>query len=157
VRQALRGLRRPPPPLAAPRLLPAPACLTANVPRVEGAEHGVSQAGTPWAEPGSRFTELLEPVVIDWLKKASFAAVAWRLGLWRDEVDGIIARTVVRGLAWRGGSYPARIGLDETSFQKRHEYVTVVMDLDGKRVLSVVDAHLARFQRNRAMRSRSWR
>ena len=32
------------------------------------------------------------------------------------------------------------IGLDETSFQKRHEYVTGVTDLDGRRVLSVLDA-----------------
>ena len=31
-----------------------------------------------------------------------------------------------------------RIGVDETSFQKRHEYVTVVNDLDGH-VLHVAD------------------
>ena len=33
---------------------------------------------------------------------------------------------------------PQRIGVDETSFQKRHEYVTVVNDLDGH-VLHVAD------------------
>ena len=113
--------------------------LTADVPRVECAEHGVSQAATPWAEAGSRFTALLEAVVIDWLKEASLAAVARRLGLTWDEVDGVMARAVERGLARRDGSAPVRIGLDETSVQKRHEYVTVVTDLDGKRVLSVVD------------------
>jgi transposase len=119
--------------------------LTADVPRVECADHGVSQAATPWAEHGSRFTALLKAVVIDWRKEASFAAVARRLGLscleasQGDEVDGIMARAVARGLARRAESCPARIGLDETSFQKRHEYVTVVTDLDGKRVLSVVD------------------
>jgi len=37
----------------------------ADVPRVECAEHGVSQAATPWAKPDSRFTALLEAVVID--------------------------------------------------------------------------------------------
>jgi hypothetical protein len=41
------------------------------VPRVECAEHGVSQAATPWAKPGSRFTALLEAVVIDRLNGAS--------------------------------------------------------------------------------------
>ena len=35
------------------------------MPRVECARHGVSQAATPWAKPGSRFTALLEAVVID--------------------------------------------------------------------------------------------
>ena len=37
---------------------------------------------------------------------------------------------------------PARIGIDETSFQKRHEYVTVICDLDapkGGGVLYVAD------------------
>ena len=34
---------------------------------------------------------------------------------------------------------PTRIGLDETSFQKRHEYVTVVTDLDASRVVAVLD------------------
>jgi hypothetical protein len=36
------------------------------VPRVECARDGVSQAATPWTDPGSRFTALLEAVVIDW-------------------------------------------------------------------------------------------
>jgi hypothetical protein len=39
------------------------------VPRVECARHGVSQAATPWAKPGSRFTAFLEAVVIDWLNE----------------------------------------------------------------------------------------
>ena len=41
-------------------------------------------------------------------------------------------RTVVRGLERRaletGRSLPACLGIDETSFQKRHEYVTVACD-----------------------------
>lgn len=32
-----------------------------------------------------------------------------------------------------------RIGLDETSFQERHENLAVVTDLDGRRVLAVLD------------------
>ncbi|MBL8723807.1 MAG: transposase [Planctomycetes bacterium] len=31
------------------------------------------------------------------------------------------------------------IGVDETSFQRRHEYVTIVTDLDSSRVLHVAD------------------
>ena len=131
--------------------------LVADVPRVECPEHGVVQAGTPWSEPGSRFTALFERVVIDWLREASFSAVARRLGLTWDEVDGIMARAVERGLSRRGETSARRIGLDETSFRKRHEYVTVVTDLDGRRVLSVldgrtresVDAHFASIPEDR--------
>ena len=113
--------------------------LVADVPRVECAEHGVSQIDVPWAEPGSRFTALFEQVAIDWLKEASASAVARRMRLSWDEVDGIMARAVRRGLERREAVHPKRIGIDETSFQKRHEYVTVVTDHDGSRVIAVAD------------------
>ena len=97
------------------------------------------QVSVPWAEAGSRFTAMFESLVIDWLKEASFSAVARRLALSWAEVDGIMSRAVERGLAKREESAPARIDLDETSFQKRHEYVTVVTDLDASRVVAVLD------------------
>lgn len=113
--------------------------LVADVPRVKCSEHGVVQAATPWSDPGSRFTALFERMVIEWLREANFSAVARQLDLSWDEVDGIMSRAVARGLARRCELAPRRIGLDETSFQKRHEYVTVVTDLDGRRVLAVLD------------------
>jgi transposase len=94
----------------------------------------------PWAEPGSSFTALFEALVIDWLKEASVSAVADRMRLSWNAVDGIMQRAVKRGLARRPAVTPTRLGVDETSFQKRHEYVTVVTDHgDGGRVLHVAD------------------
>lgn len=113
--------------------------LVADVPRVRCQEHGVVQIATPWSESGSRFTALFEALVIDWLKEASGRAVGLRLGLTWDGVDGIMARAVARGLARREESKPTRLGLDEASFQKRHEYVTVVTDLDRGCVVAVLD------------------
>jgi transposase len=46
---------------------------------------------------------------------------------------------VRRGLARRQLVPPRRIGVDETSFQKRHEYVTAATDLDRGVVLYVAD------------------
>ena len=77
--------------------------------------------------------------VIEWLKAANFSAVARRMKLSWDEVDGIMSRAVARGLARRDACSPTRIGIDETSFQKRHEYVTVVTNLDNSSVISVMD------------------
>ena len=110
-----------------------------DVPRVECPEHGVVQVAVPWAEEGSRFTALFEALVIDWMLEASFAAVARQLRLTWDEVAGIQERAVRRGLARRDREPPERIGVDETSFQKRHEYVTTVNDLDEGVVLYVAD------------------
>ena len=115
--------------------------LIADLPRVQCAEHGVVQVAVPWSEPGSRFTALFEALAIDWLQESSLSAVARLLHLSWDEVDGIQARAVARGLARRQFEPPKRIGVDETSFQKRHEYVTVVCDLDRGIVLHVADDH----------------
>lgn len=113
--------------------------LVASIPRVKCAEHGVHQVQAPWSEPGSRFTALLEALVIDWLKEATTAAVARRLRLSWDEVDGIMQRAVARGLLRRPALKLHGIGVDETSFAKRHEYVTVVADLASNDVVYVAD------------------
>jgi transposase len=113
--------------------------LTADVPRVKCPEHGVKQLRVPWAEVGSRFTAMFEALVIDWLKEASQSAVAKMLRMTWDEVDGVMQRAVARGLARRKAQPLRNIGIDETSFQKRHEYVTVVYDCNRKCVLEVLD------------------
>jgi len=113
--------------------------LVADVPRVRCDEHGVVQIAVPWSDSKSRFTALFEALVIDWLKEASFSAVARQLSLSWDQVAGIQDRAVRRGLARREKQRPRRIGVDETSFRKRAEYITVVNDLDRNRVLWVGD------------------
>ena len=113
--------------------------LTADVPRIECPEHGVRQVAVPWAEPGSGFTALFEALVIDWLREATTSAVARLFDLPWSSVDTIMLRAVRRGLARRERHLPAHLGVDETSFQKRHEYVTVVADQDGDQVVHVGD------------------
>lgn len=113
--------------------------LEAEVPRVKCQEHGVLTIDVPWAESGSGFTALFEALVIDWLKEASLKAVADQLSLSWGAVDRIMQRAVERGLARREKLAPVNLSVDETSFQKRHEYVTVVTDQDGRRVLYVAD------------------
>ena len=82
----------------------------------------------PWSDPGSGFTALFEALIIDWLREASIAAVARQLDLSWDQVDGVMGRAVRRGLLRRELDPATHLGVDETSFAKRHEYVTVVAD-----------------------------
>ena len=111
----------------------------AEVPRVRCEKHGIRQVEVPWSDPGSRFTALFEALVIDWLREANVRAIARRLRLSWDQVAGVQARAVKRGLARRESKPPTQIGVDETSFQKRHEYVTVVHDIDREVVVHVAD------------------
>jgi len=111
--------------------------VTAEIPRVDCPLHGVLQLPVPWAEPNSRFTALFEAVVIGWLREASTSAVARQLKLSWDQVDGIMARAVRRGLARRSLEELHRLGVDEVSSRRGHRYLTVVSDHDTDRVVHV--------------------
>jgi len=100
--------------------------LVADMPRVQCPEHGVVTVSVPWAEPGSGFTALFEALVIDWLREASTSAVAKRLRLSWNAVDGIMQRAVQRGLSRRPTLSLKRLSVDETAYRKRHDYITVV-------------------------------
>lgn len=93
----------------------------------------------PWAEDRGRFTALFEAWAIRLLRETTVAGVAELLRISWDEAEGILRRAVARGLARRVEVPVRAVGIDETSFQKRHEYVTVVADLERGRVLWVGD------------------
>ena len=109
----------------------------AAVPRTKCPEHGVRTVNVPWAAPNSRFTALFERLAIDWMQEAGRSAVARRMHLTWDQADGIMQRAVRRGLARREKQQVTCIGVDEKSFQRRHDYVTTVCDLDRGHVLYV--------------------
>lgn len=112
--------------------------MSVDVPRVECREHGVLQVRVPWAEPGGRCTEVFESRVIDWLMEASILGIARQMKLSWEEVAGIQDRAVRRGLQRRQLQPIRALGVDETAFRRRHDYVTVVSDLEGA-VLHVAD------------------
>jgi len=113
--------------------------LHAAPPRSRCPDHGIHTVKLPWAEPGSRFTALLERLAIDWLLAASQKAVAERLRLSWDEVHAIQERAVKRGLARRQAEPIPRLGVDEKAFTRGHRYFTIVNDLSRNRVLFVAE------------------
>jgi len=113
--------------------------LIAEIPRVECAEHGVRQIRVPWSEDRSRFTALFETLAIRLLAETTLSGLARLMDLTWDEAEGILDRAVRRGVARRADEPVRYLGVDETSFKRRHEYVTVVSDLERGRVLWVGD------------------
>ena len=113
--------------------------IKALVPRVKCPEHGVLTLPVPWADRSSRFTAHFEAAAMELLKECSVSAAAKRLGITWDQAAGVQERAVRRGLERRNAAFPRRIGVDETSFRKRHRYVTVVNDLDTGAVLHVAE------------------
>jgi transposase len=114
--------------------------IKSRVPRSECPEHGVKTITVPWAGPNSRFTLLFERFAIDVMIAAkSIKEAAKLLGLSWDQVHHIQARAVQRGLARRDLEEIKHVGIDEKSFLKGHKYASLMTDIDGERVLDVVE------------------
>lgn len=113
--------------------------IKSRVPRSECPEHGVKTIAVPWAGPNSRFTLLFERFAIDVMIAAkSIQSAASLLGLSWDQVHHIQARAVERGLSRRKLDDIKRVGIDEKSFLKGHKYASLMVDIDGARILDVV-------------------
>lgn len=112
--------------------------IMAEVPRVKCDRHGVHQVKVPWAEPNSRFTVLMERLVIDMHREVMcVSSVAKLAGISYDEANGIISRAVRRGMARRTKRQVFNIGFDEKAYKVGHSYITVVHDKDADSVLYV--------------------
>jgi transposase len=105
--------------------------LHARVPRVDCPTHGVRQVGVPWAAPRSRFTLLLERLIIDLITQCSTVTGACRIArvTW-DEAWGVMDRAVTRGLQRRTAAPRRYLGVDEKAFRKGQRYHTIVCDLE---------------------------
>ncbi|MEG3888537.1 ISL3 family transposase [Microcoleus sp. herbarium19] len=112
------------------------AWLHADIPRVACSACGkTSQVPVPWAREGSGFTLLFEALALSLCKELPVAHAARHLradakALWR-RIEHYIQ--VAREQDDMSGV--RHIGIDETSVRKGHEYVTVVHDLQQKRLL----------------------
>ena len=112
--------------------------LTAQVPRASCADCGIKTVAVPWAGKHSRFTLMFEAFAIDVLLAArSVKAAAILLSIDWSTAHAIMERAVERGLAQRSLDEVKHVGIDEKSFGKGHDYVSVMTDIDGSRVLEV--------------------
>ncbi len=112
--------------------------LVARLPRCRCPVHGVKTIVPPWAGKHSRFTLFFEAFAIEVLQACrTVKAAAALLGLSWDAAQTIMDRAVERGLERREATPIRHVGIDEKSFGKGHDYVTVLTDIDGSRVLNV--------------------
>lgn len=112
------------------------AWLHADVPRVTCTGCGkTTQVGVPWAREGSGFTALFEALALSLCKELPVRQAAALLrcadkALWRR-----IEFYVQQARALDDMSAVRTVGIDETSVRRGQHYITVVHDLDAKRLL----------------------
>ncbi len=114
--------------------------LKARIPRVNCSTCGVKTIAVPWGEKHSRFTLMFEAFAIEVLQCAgSVKAGALLLGLNWDAAHEIMKRAVERGLAKRDLDGIRYVGIDEKSFGKGQDYVSVMTDPKASRVIEVAE------------------
>ena len=111
-----------------------------HIPRVKCPHHGIKTIHINWANEMVRFTHLFERLAIQMLKSsANRSQTAKVLRVSWDELNRIMSRAVDRGLSRRKNEFILSIGMDEKSFLSGHRYVTVMTDIQGKRVIDVAE------------------
>ena len=114
--------------------------LHCTVPRVRCKEHGAKSVAVPWAGKNSGFTLLFEGFAIRVLQAARSIEEARKLlGLSWHQTEAIKKRAVQRGLARREAVIIPHLGIDEKQFRNGHRYISSLVDLQGGRVLDVVE------------------
>jgi transposase len=112
------------------------AWLHADVPRVSCTGCGkTTQVGVPWAREGSGFTALFEALALSLCRELPVRQAAALLrcadkALWRR-----IEYYVKQARALDDMSGVSVVGIDETSLRRGQHYITVVHDLQTKRLL----------------------
>lgn len=113
--------------------------INCRVPRVINEDDKISTIEVPWSDYSQRYTYSFEETVIKTLqmcknqtKTARYLAISY------DMVSSIMKHAVERGLKARSLEVtPTAIGLDEKSFLKGHDFVTVLTDIENGRVLDI--------------------
>lgn len=110
--------------------------IVARVPRVKMRNSKVRMVQVPWARQGSGFTLLFEAysmLLIEQempVNKVSRTIRVTAPRIWR-----IFDYWIKKAVAKDDVSEVEQIGIDETSSKKGHNYVTVTVDVDNKRVI----------------------
>lgn len=111
------------------------AYLTARVPRCICGEHGVKQVQVPWARPGSGFTLLFEALIMALVQAMPVASAAKLVGEYDGRLWRVLHHHVDEALSQVDMSEVTRIGVDETSARRGHDYISLFMDMDLRRLL----------------------
>lgn len=106
-----------------------------DIRRVHCARCGVRVEQVPWADTGSWFTRPFEDHVGYLAQKSDKTTVSTTMRIAWDTVGAIIQRVVTRHQKGDPLRCLTAIGVDELSYRRHHEYITVVVDHDKARVV----------------------
>ena len=115
------------------------AFLTARTPRITCSDCGVKQIAVPWARPGSGFTLLFEALAMTLMTAMPVAAAARLMGEHDTRLWRILHHWVEKARERADYAQVKRVAIDETAARRGHDYISLFVDIDKRRVLHVAD------------------
>lgn len=110
--------------------------LHARVPRIETSAGKVEQVPVPWARPQSGFTLLFEAYSMLLIEnEMPVNKAAGTLQIYPQRLWNIFNYWLNRAHFNDDQSRVSTLGIDETSSKRGHDYITLAVDLDRKKVL----------------------
>jgi transposase len=119
------------------------AFLTARTPRVTCSKCGVHLVTVPWARPNSGFTLLFEGFAMALAIHMPIAVAAGFLDITDKRLWRVVFHYVGAAVARMDLSVVKRVCIDETAAKRGHDYITLVVDIDGRGVVFVADGRSA--------------
>ena len=115
------------------------AYLHCPAPRTNCHDCGIKSIKLPWARPGIGFTLLFEAFVMALAREMPVNAVARMVNEHDTRIWRVIQHYVAEARKKEDYYGIDKIGIDETSRKRGHNYVTLFVDLDRSKVLFVTE------------------
>jgi transposase len=106
-----------------------------NGPETASKACGVHRVEVPWARPGSGFTFLFEAMIMSMAPHMPVNAIARHVSETDKRLWRVLEHHVDEAREQADYSEVTSVGIDETSSRKHHSYISVIMDLDQRRVV----------------------
>ena len=106
-----------------------------RTPRVDCYACGIYTWTPPWAQPGSKFTEMFERFVMMLANSMPVTKIAIQVREHDTRLWRIIKRYVNIAYKVMDFSNLVKVGIDETSSQKGHKYISVFSDMETGNVV----------------------
>lgn len=116
------------------------ACyLTVRVPRTNCPTDGILQINVPWAREGADFTLLFESFAMTLVREMPVNKVAQIIKVDDNKLWRMMHYYTEAARQLQDYSMVSKIGVDETSKTRGHDYVTLFVDLSQRRTIFVVE------------------
>jgi transposase len=115
------------------------AFLHARTPRITCTKCGVKQADVPWARKGSGFSLLFEALAMTLIMHMPVAAAARILGEHDTKLWRVVHHYVEAAVDEMDLAAMRRVCIDETAAKRGHNYITLFVDIDARKVVYVAE------------------